>query len=92
MTTSRSDIASWILAGLSLVAVLKLGLLPALLAALLVYELVHVMASRFGFLRVDRRVVVVATARVDHVIGRATEADAGVEIDHVERQGRVHRD
>ncbi len=52
MTTSRSDIASWILAGLSLVAVLKLGLLPALLAALLVYELVHVMASRFGFLRV----------------------------------------
>ena len=48
----RCDIASWILAGLALLAVLKLSLLPALLAGLLVYELVHVLAGRLGFLRV----------------------------------------
>ncbi|MSQ53804.1 MAG: hypothetical protein EXR31_00395 [Betaproteobacteria bacterium] len=52
MTPSRCDVASWILAGIALVAVLKLGLLPALLAGLLVYELVHVIAARLGFLRV----------------------------------------
>lgn len=51
MTTRRSDIASWILTGAALVAVLKVGLLPALLAGLLVYELVHVIAARMGFLR-----------------------------------------
>lgn len=48
----RCDLASWILAGLALLAVLKLSLLPALLAGLLVYELVHVLAGRLGFLRV----------------------------------------
>ena len=37
--------ASWLLAALALFLVLKLHLLPALLAGLLVYELVHLMAT-----------------------------------------------
>lgn len=45
-------IAAWVLAGVALLAVLKLHLLPALLAGLLVYELVHVLAPRLGFLRI----------------------------------------
>jgi predicted PurR-regulated permease PerM len=44
--TSRYDIAAWILTGLALLAVLRLGLLPALLSGLLVYQLVHVCADR----------------------------------------------
>jgi predicted PurR-regulated permease PerM len=44
--TSRHDIAAWILTGLALLAVLRLGLLPALLSGLLVYQLVHVFADR----------------------------------------------
>lgn len=55
ITTSRCNVASWILTGLALVAVLKLGLLPALLVGLLVYELVHVIAARMGFLQMGAR-------------------------------------
>ncbi len=36
--------AAWILSGVGLVLVLLLQLLPALLAGMLVYELVHVLA------------------------------------------------
>lgn len=42
----RIRIASWLLAGGALVAVLRLQLLPALLAGLLVFELVHLVAPR----------------------------------------------
>src|SRR5215510_7941458 len=42
----RADVASWILAGLGLVLILVLHLLPALLAGLLIYELVHILAPR----------------------------------------------
>lgn len=48
-TTARPsphDIAAWLLAGLGLVAVLVLHLLPALLAGLLVYQLTHLLAAR----------------------------------------------
>ena len=38
------EITSWCVAAAALVSVLWLHLLPALLAGLLVYELVHVMA------------------------------------------------
>ena len=40
------DIAAWVVAGLLLLLTLRLHLLPALLAGLLVYELVHVIAQR----------------------------------------------
>ena len=42
-TPSPSEIAAWVLAGAALVAIIKLQLLGALLAGLLVYELVHVL-------------------------------------------------
>lgn len=38
----KSDIASWCLAGIALIAVLKFGLLAALLSGLLVYQLIRV--------------------------------------------------
>src|SRR5690349_24602040 len=43
-TTARADQASWLLAAAALVAILKLHLLSALFAGLLVYELVHALA------------------------------------------------
>jgi predicted PurR-regulated permease PerM len=47
MATSRShDVAAWTIAALLLVLVLFLHLLPALLAGLLVFELVHAIAPR----------------------------------------------
>jgi predicted PurR-regulated permease PerM len=42
----RVQLVSWLLAGIALVAVLHLRLLPALLAGLLVFELVHLLAPR----------------------------------------------
>jgi predicted PurR-regulated permease PerM len=46
---SRHQIASWVLMGIALLAVLQLHLLPALLAGLLVFQLVH---SLSGALRI----------------------------------------
>jgi predicted PurR-regulated permease PerM len=43
---TRYDIAAWIIAAAALAGTLLLHLLPALLAGLLVYELVHVVAAR----------------------------------------------
>ena len=45
------DIAAWLLAGGALLLVLPLHLLPALLAGLVVYELVHVLAPRLKLIR-----------------------------------------
>jgi predicted PurR-regulated permease PerM len=48
---TRYEIAAWILTGLALVLVVELHLLPALLAGLLVYELVHILAPRLRIWR-----------------------------------------
>jgi predicted PurR-regulated permease PerM len=48
---TRFDIAAWILTGVLLLSVLELHLLPALLAGLLVFELVHIMAARLRIWR-----------------------------------------
>src|SRR4029450_9624433 len=48
------DIAAWILAGVSLLLILSLHLLPALLAGLLVYELVHILAPRLQVVRIHQ--------------------------------------
>lgn len=42
----KSEVTSWILMGFALLLVLQFKLLPALLAGLLVYELVHIMTPR----------------------------------------------
>ena len=44
MPANRINIAAWLLAGATLVLILAIHLLPALLAGLLVYELVHLTA------------------------------------------------
>jgi predicted PurR-regulated permease PerM len=49
---TRTEIASWIIAGVALVLVLRLHLLPGLLAGLLVFELVHIIAPRLRLVRV----------------------------------------
>ena len=52
-TTSRSyEIAAWLLAAAALLLTLWLHLLPALLAGLLVYELVHILAPRLSIVRI----------------------------------------
>ncbi len=46
--TSRVRIASWIIASITLLLIVVLHLLPALIAGLLVYELVHLLAPLLG--------------------------------------------
>lgn len=48
MPPVRYDLASYLLMAVTLLLVLQLGLLPALLGGLLVYELVHVLAPRIA--------------------------------------------
>src|SRR5919108_6654788 len=49
------DIAAWLLASGALLLVLPLHLLPALLAGLLVYELVHLLAPRLKMVRIRQQ-------------------------------------
>lgn len=62
MPTHRIRLASWLLAALALFLLLELHLLPALLAGLLVYELVHLTAplleSRLSGLRAKQAAVI----------------------------------
>jgi predicted PurR-regulated permease PerM len=51
---SNAEIASWILAALTLFLVLHLHLLSALLGGLAVYELVHIIGGRLHFIRGPR--------------------------------------
>ena len=62
-SATRHEIASWILAGAALLLVLHLRVLPALLAGLLVYQLVHILAPRLNIMRTSeqrRKIVAVA--------------------------------
>ena len=49
------DIVSWLLTGVSLFIVLPLHLLPALVAGLVVYELVHVLARALRIFRIHHK-------------------------------------
>lgn len=64
---TRHQLASWVLAALGLFLILRLQLLPALLAGLLVAELVHVIVPRLQILRIGHtrgRLVAVALLAV----------------------------
>jgi predicted PurR-regulated permease PerM len=69
-TQSTYDITAWLLTGVALVLILSLHLLPALLAGLLVYELVHILAPRLKVVRIHQEhgklvaVAILATAVV----------------------------
>lgn len=68
----RYDVASWLMAAVALFAVLRLGLLAALLAGFLVYELVHMLASghaRMGITRRTGKAVAVAILSIIIVTG-----------------------
>jgi predicted PurR-regulated permease PerM len=84
MTTARSaskhEIAAWILAGIALVLVLKLRVLPALLAGLLVYQLVHILAPRLRIVLISeqRRKIVAVTLLSAVIVVLVTFAIIGV--------------
>src|SRR5215813_11034950 len=80
ISPTRYEIAAWILAGVALTTVLLLHLLPALLAGLLVYELVHMLAPRLRIWRMthDWSKVVAVTVLTIIVILIVTLAILGV--------------
>jgi predicted PurR-regulated permease PerM len=76
---SGHEIAAWILMAAGLLVVLKLHLLSALLAGLLVYELVHVAVLRLGRRLSSKRAGMVAvTALAILVIGAVAAAVMGL--------------
>jgi predicted PurR-regulated permease PerM len=62
--TLSYDIAAWLIAGGALLLVLLLHLLPALLAGLLVYELVHILAPRLRIGRIRQKQGKLATVAI----------------------------
>lgn len=64
----RYTVAAWILAGVALVLVLKLRLLPALLAGMLVYELVHVIAPTMNEHLSDKRAKLIAVGLLSIIV------------------------
>jgi predicted PurR-regulated permease PerM len=77
MPVNRVTLAAWLLAGLALVMVLRLHLLPALLAGLLVFELVHLTAPLLARRLTNQRaklvaVVLLAMAIVGVVVAAGT--------------------
>ena len=76
---TRSEYASWILAALALLFTLRLHLLPALIAGLLVYELVHVLAPLFARHTTTRRAKAAAIVVVSlFVVGIVSAASFGI--------------
>src|SRR5690349_3861602 len=56
----RYTIAAWVLTGVALILILKLRLLPALFAGMLVYELVHVIAPTMNEYLSNKRAKLIA--------------------------------
>ena len=76
---TRSEYASWILAALAMLFSLRLHLLPALIAGLLVYELVHVLAPLFARHTTTRRAKAAAIVVVSlFVVGIVSVASFGI--------------
>jgi predicted PurR-regulated permease PerM len=75
---SAHEIASWLLAGVGLLLVFRLHLLPALLAGLLVYELVHIVAPVLHKKLFGERAKLIAVALLSAlVVGLVTLAIVG---------------
>lgn len=68
ISSSRIRIASWLVAALVLLLALKLHLLPALIAGLLVYELVHLLAPKLGRIASGPRAKPVALVLLSAII------------------------
>ena len=75
---TKCTYASWILSGIALVLVLVLHLLPAMLAGMLVYELVHLLAPTVSTWFSDKRARLVAVLALSGlVVAAVTVAIAG---------------
>lgn len=61
-------IAAWVLTGVALLLALQLHLLPALLAGMLVYELVHVIAPRINKHLSDQRAKLIAVGLLSALV------------------------
>jgi len=68
--TSRPSytVAAWVLMGAALVLVLQLHVLPALLAGMLVYELVHIIAPTLNRRLSDRRAKLIAVSLLSALV------------------------
>ena len=82
-TNLKHDIAAWLIAAALLFLALKLQLLSALIAGLLIYELVHVMAARLNIVpmaptRIVRRNLVAVALLSCAVAGMITLAVIGL--------------
>jgi predicted PurR-regulated permease PerM len=66
--SSGYTIAAWVLTGVALVLVLQLHLLPALLAGLLVYQLVHMIAPTMNAYISDKRAKIVAVGLLSALV------------------------
>ncbi len=76
---NKHDIAAWILVGLAMVLVLIYHLLPALLAGLLVYELIHILTPYIEQKFPGPRAKIIAIALLATIIvGLLTLAGAGL--------------
>ena len=76
---NKYDIAAWILAGATLLFVLLFQLLPALLAGLLVYELIHILTPYIARkLPGDRAKLIAIAFLVIAIVGLLTLAGAGL--------------
>ena len=74
----KFEIAAWIIAGALLIAVLPLRLLPALLAGLLVYELVHVISPRLPYVSGSRGRIVAVSLLSVAIVGLLVLAIVGI--------------
>jgi predicted PurR-regulated permease PerM len=76
---SKHDIAAWVLIGVVMVLVLMLHLLPALLAGLLVYELIHILTPHIARKFPGKRAKLMAIALLAIVVvGLLSLAGAGL--------------
>jgi predicted PurR-regulated permease PerM len=76
---TKFEIAAWILTGITMILVLKLHLLPAILAGLLVYELIHILTPYIERKLPAKRAKLVAIAFLAiSVVGLLSLAGAGL--------------
>ncbi|MFM9834853.1 MAG: AI-2E family transporter [Methylophilaceae bacterium] len=78
-SANKYDIAAWILIGLAMLFVLKFKLLPALLAGLLVYELIHIITPfvERKILKTNAKLLAIAFL-IFVIVGLLTLAGAGM--------------
>lgn len=79
LKANHYDIAAWILVGFAMLFVLMFHLLPALLAGLLVYELIHILTPHIARkLPGDRAKLIAIAFLVTAIVGLLTLAGAGL--------------